>query len=104
MKKSAIEQSITKQAEKRFNEELAALIKFLADSPVAKELRIKVEGNDRPRPLAHKSDYSKDELYIPVINFDEVKEKLIEKYEAEEVKNLESKLDSIRYIFENGGR
>ena len=97
MKKSAIETAINKKAVARYNKEYAELLKYLETHPIAQYLRLEEDGV-RTGLVCH-SIGGPTVLDIPVVNEDEVKENLIEKYEAEEVANLENKLEAIKYIF-----
>lgn len=111
MKKSAIERSISKRAASRFDKEWQELNEFLRKHPIAKELKIigngktlhLVSGNDYRNNDSIITSYQDDTIVKDSSNLVDIRADLIEKYEAEEVKNLESKLDSVRYIFERGG-
>jgi len=109
MKKSAIERQIEKRAEDRFDKEVNELALYINNHPIGKKLKITI--GDEQITLAmfgHNraliNEAGTDNNNATKTNLVAIKVELLEKYEIEEVKNLENKLDSIRYIFEQGER
>lgn len=107
MKKSALEKRIEKRAEDRFDSQVKELVLYIDKHPIGCRLKITIDGHQIN--LANFggnhgliNEQGTDNSNADKTNLQQIKVDLLEKYEAEEIQNLEEKLDSVRYIFEQG--
>lgn len=97
-----------KRAERRFDNELRALVQFLLKDPIASRLRITFEKPDGdPSTKMLVSTSSNGKLLCPYdikkcsdTNLAGVKAALIDKYEQEELDDVLTRIENIRYLFE----
>lgn len=111
-----LEKRIREKAKKAYDAEYKKLTDFLASNRISKKIYLNVlsfdeksqlkdaiplvgNGNDSAffRQLNQVSSHNK---YLFMSNYEDVEEELIEEYIKEETDNLLSKLEAVKYLFE----
>lgn len=101
MQKSALERSIYQKAENEARASLNDLKNFLQNNPFGTLLTVKIEGKEMPLFASHSGGlFSSTENLKAHTNLDEVFAKVTEQFVFKRTDELMSKLDNLRYLFE----
>ncbi len=104
MDKTFLEKRIEEKARKEFEKEWNGFVEQMYRNPIFKHITIKIDGKDIP--LATFGVFNQEQDKNPrniFLNFEDVKEKVIQEKIKEKTDELLSRLSAVDYLFEKEG-
>jgi hypothetical protein len=104
MHKTEIDKKIAQRAKNRLEKEMNRLYKAIDENDVGRLLKVRTSDDQYEDLAASHSDamIAAYRINEEKTNISDVEARLLEKYEKEELDDLLSKLESVKYLFEQG--